>query len=169
MKSTKAEMQRRVNEVLKLRLGGAEFPDIREYARAPEQAWEVSEGQLWRYIRAADTLCKEYFDARAEHLLNRHALQRRQLYAHAMAAGDFRTALAVLQDEAKLEGLYPATRTELTGKDGGSVVLHIVEEVVGQPAALPGIVEEIVTHDRNGSHAQPNDPPAPRPAILPPQ
>ena len=36
MKSTKAEVQRRVNEVLKLRLGGAEFPDIREYANAPE-------------------------------------------------------------------------------------------------------------------------------------
>jgi hypothetical protein len=86
-----------------------------------------------------------------------------------MGAGDFRTALAVLQDEAKLEGPYPATKTELTGKGGGSVVLHIVEEVVGQPAALPGIVEEIVTHDHNGSHTQPNDPLASRAAVLPSQ
>jgi hypothetical protein len=96
------------------------------YASAPEQKWAVSERQLWNYIRTADRLLKERFDAHAEHLLNRHILQRRTLYAHAMGAGDFRTALAVLQDEAKLEGLYPATKTELTDKGGGSVVLHIV-------------------------------------------
>jgi hypothetical protein len=118
MKSTKAEVERRVNEVLKLRLGGAEFPDIREYANAAEQGWNVSDSQVWRYIRAADALCKNYFDARAEHLLNRHILQRRTLYAHAMGAGDFRTALAILVDEAKLEGLYPATKIAPTTPDG---------------------------------------------------
>jgi hypothetical protein len=118
MKSTKAVVARRVSAVLMLRLGGAEFPDIREYANAPEQGWDVSDSQLWRYVRAADALCKDYFDARAEHLLNRHLLQRRTLYAHAMGAGDFRTALAVLQDEAKLEGLYPPTKVAPTTPDG---------------------------------------------------
>src|SRR5262249_54485012 len=107
MKSTKAEVTKRVEEVFTLRLGGAEFADIREYAQAAEQAWGVSDGQLWRYIAAADKLVKERFDARAEHLLARHLLQRRQLYAHALGAGDFRTALAVLKDEAALEGLCP--------------------------------------------------------------
>jgi hypothetical protein len=118
MKSTKAEVTKRVEEVFKLRLGGAEFADIRDYARAPEQSWNISDSQLWRYIAAADKLIKERFDARAEHLLNRHLLQRRTLYAHAMGAGDFRTALAVLQDEAKLEGLYPATKIAPTTPDG---------------------------------------------------
>jgi hypothetical protein len=113
MKSTKAEVQGRVLEVFKLRLGGAEFADIREYAAAPERSWGVSDSQLWRYIRSADALCKEHFDARAEHLLARHLLQRRQLYAHAMSAGDFRTALAVLKDEADLEALYPPGRVDL--------------------------------------------------------
>jgi hypothetical protein len=108
MKSTKAEVAKRVSEVLKLRLGGAEFLDIREYANAPEQGWNVSDSQLRRYIQQADALCKEYFDAKAEHLLARHLLQRRQLYTHALGAGDFRTALAVLKDEAELEGLYSA-------------------------------------------------------------
>jgi hypothetical protein len=119
MKSTKAEVLKRVEEVFKLRLGGAEFADIREYAAAPEQAWNVSNTQLWRYIAAADKLVKERFDAKAEHLLARHLLQRRTLYAHAMGAGDFRTALAILRDEAELENLYPAKKTEVTGKDGG--------------------------------------------------
>jgi hypothetical protein len=118
MKSSKAEVLRRVEEVFRLRLGGAEFSDILQHASAPEQNWGVSDRQLWNYIAAADRLMKERFDAKAEHLLARHLLQRRQLYAHAMGAGDFRTALAVLQDEAKLEGLYPATKAELTGKDG---------------------------------------------------
>jgi hypothetical protein len=118
MKSSKAEVLKRVEEVFKLRLGGAEFHDIREYAAAPEQAWGVSDTQLWRYIKAADALVKERFDAKAEHLLARHLLQRRHLYAHAMGAGDFGTALRVLQDEAKLEGLYRPTKIAPTNPTG---------------------------------------------------
>jgi hypothetical protein len=104
--------------VLRLRLGGAEFPDIREYAIAPEQAWDVSDSQLWRYIRAADQRCKEIFDAKADHLLARHCLQRRQLYAHALGAGAYGDALRCLQDEAKLEGIYPPTKIAPTTPDG---------------------------------------------------
>jgi hypothetical protein len=117
-KASKAEVAKRVEEVFRLRLGGAEFADILQHASAPEQAWGVSERQLWNYIAAADRLIKERFDAKAGHLLARHLLQRRQLYAHAMGAGDFRTALAVLQDEAKLEGLYPPTKIAPTNPEG---------------------------------------------------
>jgi hypothetical protein len=117
-KASKAEVLKRVEAVFGLRLGGAEYADIVQYASAPEQGWDVSERQLWNYIRAADALVKKRFDARAEHLLARHLLQRRQLYAHAMGAGDFGTALRVLQDEAKLEGLYPPTKIAPTSPDG---------------------------------------------------
>jgi hypothetical protein len=132
MKSTKAEVAKRVSEVFKLRLGGAEFADIREYAAAPEQGWNVSDSQLWRYILAADALCKDYFDAKAEYLLPRHLLQRRQLYAHCMSAGDFRTALAVLKDEAELERLYPPKKvapTDPTGEKQYSVGMTDAERV----------------------------------------
>ena len=129
MKSTKAVVAQRVNEVFGLRLGGAEFADIREYAAAPERAWGVSDTQLWRYVRAADALCKDYFDARAGHLLSRHLLQRRQLYAHAMSAGDYRTALAVLRDEADLEGLYPPQKREVSGAGGGPLRFSLEEAV----------------------------------------
>jgi hypothetical protein len=118
MKSNQAEVAQRVEEVFKLRLGGAEFADIRQFASAPEQQWDVSDRQLWRYIQAADRLVQKRFDAKAEHLLARHLLQRRQLYAHAMGAGDFGTALRVLQDEAKLEGLYPPTKIAPTNPAG---------------------------------------------------
>jgi hypothetical protein len=118
MKSTKAEVKKRVEEVFKLRLGGANFADIVQYASAPEQAWGVSERQLWNYIEAADKLIVQRFDAKAPYLLHRHLLQRNQLYAHAMGAGDFRTALAVLKDEAQLEGLYPPKKVAPTDPAG---------------------------------------------------
>jgi hypothetical protein len=117
-RSTDAEFRRRVLAVFGLRIGGAEFEDLRQYASAPEQSWGVSDRQLWRYIRAADAICKEHFDAQADHLLARHLLQRRQLFAHCMSAGDFRTALAVLKDEAELERLYPPKKVAPTDPTG---------------------------------------------------
>jgi hypothetical protein len=54
-----------------------------------------------------------------------------------MAAGDFRNALAVLQDEASLEGLYPATKTELTGKDGGPSFMGDGSKRNGMPLPCP--------------------------------
>jgi hypothetical protein len=118
MKSSKAEVLKRVEAVFKLRLAGAEFHDIREYADAPDQQWGVSDTQLRRYIAAADKLMRERLDAKADHLLARHILQRRALYAQAVAAGDHRTALACVQDEAKLEGLYPPTKIAPTDPTG---------------------------------------------------
>jgi hypothetical protein len=118
MKSSRAEVLKRVEAVFKLRLGGAEFHDIREYADAPEQRWGVSDTQLRRYISAADKLMKERFDAKADYLLARHLMQRRTLFAQATAAGDYRTALAVLDSEAKLEGLFPPTKIAPTNPEG---------------------------------------------------
>src|SRR5262249_48756843 len=42
MKSTKVVVAQRVSEVFGLRLGGAEFADIREYAAAPERACQTA-------------------------------------------------------------------------------------------------------------------------------
>jgi hypothetical protein len=118
MKSSGPEVAQRVEEVFRLRLGGAEFADIRQFASAPERNWSVSDRQLWRYISAADKLVKERFDAKADHLLARHLLQRRPLYAHAVGAGDFSTALRILDSEAKLEGLFPPTKIAPTNPAG---------------------------------------------------
>jgi hypothetical protein len=118
MKSSGPEVAQRVEEVFKLRLGGAEFADIRQFASAPERNWYVSDRQLWRYISAADKLVKERFDAKADHLLARHLLQRRPLYANAVGAGDFSTALLILDSEAKLEGLFPPTKIAPTNPAG---------------------------------------------------
>jgi hypothetical protein len=170
MKSTKAEVLKRVEEVFKLRLGGAEYADVVQYASAAEQNWGVSERQIRNYIAAADKLMKERFDSRAEHLLARHLLQRRLLYAHALGAGDFSTALRILDSEAKLEGLFPAEKHEHTGKGGGKVELRVIEEVIHRPAPVAlNVIEGVITSGSRGNGTLPNDPPAPGATGLPPQ
>jgi hypothetical protein len=114
MKATKAEIQQRVEEILQIRLAGAEFWDIRQYAA--EKGWQVSDRQLWRYIRQADQLLARVLEKDRDKLLNRHLAQRRALLAKAMSIADYRTALAVLKDEAELQGLYD--HSQLPGPGG---------------------------------------------------
>jgi hypothetical protein len=129
MKATRAQVQARVEEVLRIRLDGAEFWDVREYAREKEKepgsAWELqpkakplSDGQLWRYIARADQLIAECCRASRKKLLRRHLAQRRNLYAKAMSAGDYHTALAAARDEAELQGLYPPRKIAPTNPKG---------------------------------------------------
>lgn len=62
-------------------------------------------------------------------------LQRRQLFAHAINAGDFRTALAILQDEAKLANLYPANKVEAVYRNLRSLEQMSDEELARIAAA----------------------------------
>jgi len=104
-KSDKAETARRVEEVLRVRLDGAQFHDIVQYGS--EQGWNVGERQIRKYIARADALLVERQDKSRKKVVARHLAQRTALYARAVNAADYRTALAVLADEAKLRGLYP--------------------------------------------------------------
>ena len=152
MAATKAQVRARAEEVLRIRLDGAQFWDVREYVRENEpkagSSWfladgakPLSDGQLWRYIAKADALIAESCRASRKKLIRRHLAQRRNLYAKAVTSNDLRTALACVQDEAALLDLYPAKRAELTGKGNATLVVQIVEEVIGRgdasPPALP--------------------------------
>ena len=110
MKSTNAEVAAREDVVVRIRLDGAQYHDIVQYAA--ENGWDVRERQIREYIRRADDLLVERQDKGRRRVIARHLAQRQALYARAVNAADYRTALAVLTDEAKLRGLY-ATDTEL--------------------------------------------------------
>jgi hypothetical protein len=112
MKQTQVEVLKRVEEILQIRLAGAEFVDIRQHAA--EKGWQISDRQLWRYIQKSDAILAESLERDREKLLNRHRAQRFALYARAMSVSDYRTALAVLKDQAQLEGLYPASSQKVT-------------------------------------------------------
>jgi hypothetical protein len=167
MKSDKTTVRQRVEEVLQLRLVGAEFADVRQHASAAE--WNVSTRQLRRYIAHGDKILAATLEKDRDKLINRHIAQRRALYARAMSVSDYGTARAVLKDEAELLGLYPGKKMELTGNAGGPLVLNIVEEVIGhEPGKVLNVEEEIVTNGNGNRGASiPEDPPAPDTASVP--
>jgi hypothetical protein len=144
-----AELAQRVEEVLHLRLNGALLYDLQAHAK--EKGWDVSDRQLFRYSAAADKQLVAALENDREKLLRRHRAQRHGLYARALSEGDYRTALAVLKDEAELLALYPAKRLEMTGKEGGPIehehkltdteraeaILAILSRCGGDPGQAP--------------------------------
>lgn len=101
----------RVEEVLRLRLDGAQLHDVLTFANvrqpdATEPPWNLTEAQAAAYIRAADDLIATRRDRDANRVAALHLAQRNTLLARAINGADYRTALACLQDMAKLEGLY---------------------------------------------------------------
>jgi hypothetical protein len=116
MKSTKKTVRQRVEEILSLRLLGANATDIRRHAE--KKGWNVSDRQLQRYSAEADELLAASVERDRDRLMAYHFAARRALYARAMAAGDLSTARLVLRDEAELEGLYPPKKIAPTNPDG---------------------------------------------------
>ncbi len=108
----------RVQEVTRLLLAGAEFADIRQYAL--ERKWEVSDRHIRRYIERAYRGLRKIGRRHRGQLLGRHVMQRRALYARSVKAGDMRTALQVVRDEANLLGLYELGKGEAAALASGS-------------------------------------------------
>src|SRR4051794_3203086 len=103
--ATSEQTRKRVEELLRIRLDGAEFWDVCEYVREREaedgSPWQLKEGetplsnsQIRRLQAKADGLIAASSRVARKRLLRRHAAQRRNLYARALDAGDLRTALA---------------------------------------------------------------------------
>ena len=89
-------------------MDGAAFHDCVTFAA--EKGWGVSERQVGRYIAAADELLAERQDRRRRRVVGLHLARREALYACAVNAADYRTALAILSDLARLRGLYASDK-----------------------------------------------------------
>ena len=120
---------RRAEDLVRIRLDGAEFIDVREYVREKEQeegsAWHLkpratpmSDQQLYRYVARADELIASSLSHSRRGLIREHRARRRNLYARAVLTADYRTALACLRDEAELLGLYAPRKVAPTTPDG---------------------------------------------------
>ena len=119
-KTTEAQVRQRVEELLRIRLDGAELWDCREYVRekvaAKDPIWGeklLSDSQIYRYLARVDSQIAQACREKRPKLLRLHLAKRRSLYARAVNVGDLRTALAVLRDEAELAALYPKPEDEL--------------------------------------------------------
>lgn len=129
-KSTRIETNERVAQVSSLLLSGASRNDILQYAS--KKVWEVTDRQVDSYIR------KSYEKWRVESEkddgnFDWHIEARKQLYAKCnrtvrtvvnddgtiknIPDVDYRACLAIIQDIAKLQGLY-VERVEHSGSIG---------------------------------------------------
>lgn len=95
----------RIAEVMQLLLDGNSFHDLKRHA--DDRGWKIGAKQLRRYMTAANKAIVSEQQTDRKGTLARHLAQRRMLYARALGMNDVRTALKVLQDEARLLGLYP--------------------------------------------------------------
>jgi hypothetical protein len=153
-KATKALVDARVKDLVRILLDGAEPAwDICEFVREQEQQegshWSVAAGQkplsysqIRRYAAKAEGLIADSARTSRKKLRRRHEAMRLNLYAKAVSQGDIRAASAVLKDLDELLGLYPAKRTEVTGK-GGAPIHPPLEAIVAalikaEQAGVPG-------------------------------
>jgi hypothetical protein len=165
MKATAAKIRARVEDILRIILDGREPWDIRQYVSDQEAAgaapWTIPEGgkplserQLRRYCDKAEALIAEVVRTNRKNLLQWHLAQRRRLFRMAVAADDLRAALAVLDSEAKLAGLWDfevreaidSLRREMLARAGkGHAILDATS-----PDATPGPDEERPGNDPPG-------------------
>lgn len=108
-KADTAEALLRVEAVLRIRLDGAQFHDVVQFAS--ENGWgDLTERQIRNYIRRADDLLVERQEKKRKRIIARRLSQREALFARAVNAADYRTALAILSDMDKLQGHYMSDR-----------------------------------------------------------
>jgi hypothetical protein len=107
-KAEAAEVARRVEDVLRIRLDGAQYHDVLQYSA--ENGWGLKERQIREYIARADDLLVERLEKKRKRLIARRLSMREALFARAVNAADYRTALAILSDMDKLQGHYVSDR-----------------------------------------------------------
>jgi hypothetical protein len=107
-KADRATIARRVEEVLRLRLDGAQYHDMVQHAA--EKGWDLKERQIREYVARADELLVERQERKRKPVVAMHLARREALYARCVTAADRRTALAVLADLAKLQNLSADAR-----------------------------------------------------------
>ena len=150
--SDAAEVARRVEAVLRIRLDGAQHHDIVAYAE--EQKWGVSDRQVRTYIRRADELLVERRDTNRRRLVARHVAQRESLFARAVNGADYRTALAIVDSLAKLQGLFTDAR-EL------KELVRLAAALGARLVELEKRLEDARRHPAGAPAAGPADGPAP--------
>jgi hypothetical protein len=111
-KSSPATVRLRIAEITRMRLAGAEFADIVEYAGKKDhlngkKSWNVGHSCIRKYISQSNADIARDLEKDRGVVLNMHMMQSRYLYARAIDQGDVKAALSVMVNEAKLHNLYP--------------------------------------------------------------
>lgn len=113
----------RVDAVRVLLLKGHE--DTPSLVQGIADKFGVNTRQAYNYVAKAKKQIVEIGEIDRAYRLAEQIAMRREIRRKAFDTNDLRTALAAAQDEAKLLGLYPADKHEVTGKDGDGMVIRL--------------------------------------------
>jgi len=117
-KATKAQMSRRIADVIRWQQRGAGLPELIEQSKQPEKNHEgkptgrpgwgskLSESSIRRVISLANEYWQEYAEAVAFQSVGKTMARLDLLYAHSLQINDYKTALAVQQEINKVSGLH---------------------------------------------------------------
>jgi len=148
MGSTDVEVARRVETVMGHLAAGISRTAILEWSQSEKCDWReggerVSIRTVDRYISKARAEFRKLAKPRKEHLLGVAYHRLGTLYQRSFGDKDYKTCLAVQAETNKLAGLYPATKLEHTGKDGGPIeVSDVRDRLAARIAALAVASEE---------------------------
>ena len=137
-RASKMEIMRRISRARMSLLSG--IPSER-LVQIMSTEYEVTTRQARRYVRWAREEIQEILEQTATEHLAEHIALRRDVRFRAYQKDDFRMALESAKDEAKLLGLYPANRTEITGADGGDVRITSAKALTDEELAAAIAVE----------------------------
>src|ERR1700722_14452532 len=123
-KADKALAARRTEEILRIRLDGAQWWDVVQFIREkqgePGSLWHLqdsekplSEGMIRKYQERADQMMMTSFEKSRKRRFRQSFAKRDALFARAVAANELSVALAILKDQDTLFGLYPTPAVDL--------------------------------------------------------
>ena len=116
-------VETRVDAVRVLLLKGQE--DTPRLVQEIANQFGVNTRQAYNFVAKAKEQIKDVGAIDRAYRLAEHIAVRRDIRRRARNDGDLRMELAASQDEAKLLGLYPADKHEVSGQDGGPVVIRL--------------------------------------------
>lgn len=139
-RANKEQIKSRVAELARIMLDGTMNLDIEQFVRErekdPKSLWFVGECEqpmhyatIRRYIGKAEKLIAADCKEDRPKLIQWHIAKRRRLYAGAVRQGDNRAALAILDSEARLLGLFP-TPDEGKGSHERHTTINVFERAV---------------------------------------
>jgi hypothetical protein len=114
-KSTRREIHARIEQVVELRLGGAELAQVVHYAN--QNAWSVGTRMCQKYIAAADLRIAGQAEKDRARLIALHVARRMNVFRRAMDRDDLKVAMAVLKDLGQIQAIYPTQALRLKLED----------------------------------------------------
>ena len=120
-RSTEAEVSQRIEAVFKLLIDGKRPVEIIRFAS--ENGWKVGDRQVENYIARANRLIEDQSATVRSREVGRAITRLTAWLAKAHELGDIKLSLEIQKELNKLLGLYEPTRTEITGQDGGAIVV----------------------------------------------